>query len=616
MFSDRLIAYYRERAKGGVGLIVTETNSVHISYASNRFPGLHIFNTDDSIIPWLQKLADTVHEYDAVIVEQLSHGGALGKSAPLLPLRAPSATVPETKGEASRELELDEISELVQAFGEAAGRAREGGVDGVEIQGGHGNLITQFMSPSTNWRSDEYGGSIRNRVRFAQEIIGIIRKNVGDDFIVGMRISGDELVDGGLTLDDMKEIAPLIAPKLDYLNVSFGQFSNYLSTGIMVSSMAVPLDAFVYLAAGVKQVVDIPVMTVSRINDPVLAEKIVAEGYADLVAMTRALICDPELPNKAREGKLESIRTCVACTQGCVHQIDEGKPITCIQNPTVGKETEWCTIEPAKEKKRVVVVGGGPAGMEAAWVAARRGHRITLFEKNNRLGGQVLIAAKAPFRSELGDVARNLSRQLDQVKDNIAIKVGVEVGAEAVLAEDPDVVIVATGSHPFTPRIPGIEQTGVVTDWDVLQERTELGERALVLDGEGSLRACSVAEFVADKGKKVGILTRHFEVGAHLSIPDKTLTLQRLLQKKVDMRPHTWVKEIRDGEVVIYDTLTKEEVVIPADNVVLAIGGESNYKLYRELKGKVEELFAIGDCLGPRMIGQGIYDGFLVGTQL
>ena len=351
MFTDRLIAYHRARARGGVGLIVTESTSVHPSYSIRRFPALHIYNHDDSIIPWLQKLADAVHEYDATIVEQLSHGGGTGKSAPMWPLLAPSADIPETKCEMSRELEIDEIKEIVQAFGQAARRAKEGGLDGVEIHGGHGNLITQFMTPYSNRRTDEYGGSLENRLRFALEVIDCVRGNVGNDFIVGMRISGDELVDGGLTLEDMKKIAPILAAKVDLFNVSFGHFSDYMSTAVMVSPMAIPLDAFVYLAAGIKEVVDTPIITVSRINDPVLAEKILADGYADLVAMTRALLCDPELPSKAKEGRLEAIRTCIACNQGCIGRIDEGIPITCIQSPTAGREMEWSAIEPAKSNK-------------------------------------------------------------------------------------------------------------------------------------------------------------------------------------------------------------------------------------------------------------------------
>ena len=616
MFTDRLIAYHRERARGGVGLIITETTSVHPGYSVRRFPALHIYNIDDRIIPWLQKLADTVHEYDTMIIEQISHGGGVGKSAPMWPLLAPSADIPETRCEMSRELGVDEIKEIVQAFGQAARRAKEGGLDGVEIHGGHGNLITQFMSPFSNRRTDEYGGSLENRLRFALEVVDSVRENAGADFIVGMRISADELVDGGLTLEDMKEIASILGAKIDLFNVSFGNFADYLSTAVMVSPMAIPLDAFVYLAAGIKEVVDIPVIAVSRINDPVLAEKILADGYADMVAMTRALLCDPELPNKAKEGKLETIRTCIACGEGCIHHIDKGTPITCIQNPVTGREMEWSTIELAKSKKKVVVVGGGPAGMEAAWAAAWRGHQVVLYEKNGQLGGQVLMAAKAPYRTDLGDVARNLSRQLEQEKERVTVKLGVEATIDTIIAESPDVVIVATGSTPFIPPIAGVDGANVITDWDVLEEKVEVGQRVVVLDGEGGYRSSSVTEFLADRGKEVTIITKQHQVGVKLITPDDSLVLQRLLQKKVGLRPLTWVREIRDGEVVSYSTLTKVEEVIPVDNVVLALGGQSDHGLYRELKGKVKELYAIGDCLGPRSLEPAIYEGFNIGISL
>jgi len=612
--TDRLIAYHVARAKGGLGIIVTASTSVHPSYDLFRGSGMHIYNHDDSIIPQLQKLADAVHEYDTVILEQISHGGAAGVSGPMLPLLSPSTDIYETKCEMTRAMEKDEIKEIVQSFGQAARRAQAGDMDGVEILNAYGNLIPQFMTPLSNRRTDEYGGSLENRLRFPLEIIDCVRENTGSDFIVGMRISGDELVEGGLTLEDMKEITPLLAARLDYINVSYSSHVELMSEGIQITPMALPLGAFVYLAAGIKEVVDIPVIAVGRINDPVQAEKILADGYADMVAMARALICDPELPNKAREGRTEDIRTCIACNQACAGHVNVGKSITCVQYPVTGQEMEWSTVTPAQNRKKVVVVGGGPAGMEAAWAAARRGHQVVLYEKGEQLGGQVLIAAKAPFRADVGDVARNLGRQLEQ--EQVTVKLSTEATADTVLAENPDVVIAATGSTPFIPPIAGVDGASVVTDWDVLQEKVALGQKVVVLDGEGGQRSCSVAEFLADKGKEVTIISKQFQVGAHLITPDDSLVLQRLLQKKVALRPLTWVREIRDGEIVSYHTLTKEEEAIPADNVVLAMGGQSDYDLYRALKGKVKELYAIGDCQGPRGLEPATYEGFSVGISL
>ncbi len=616
MITDRLIAYHVARAKGGAGLIFTESISVHPSYQLFRSLRLHVLASDDQIIPWFQKLTDALHEYDTKVIAQLSHGGASGISAPMYPLISPSDNIYETTCEMSREMDKDEIKEMVQAFGQAAGRAREGGLDGAEVLNAYGNLLPQFMTPNTNRRTDEYGGSLENRLRFPLEVIDCIRENVGNDFVVGMRISGDDLSDGGLTSEDMKVIVPRLAAKLDYINVSFSSHAEIMSEGLQVFPMALPLGAFVYLASEIKEVVDKPIITVGRISDPVQAEKIIAEGHADMVAMARALICDPEWPNKAREGRPEDIRTCIACNQACIGHLWQGVSISCIQNPVTGRELEWSKIEPAKKQKKVVVIGGGPAGMEAAWSAARCGHQVVLYEKSNQLGGQTLVAAKAPFRMDIGDVARNLSRQIEQEEKRITVKLGVEATAEAVLAENPDAVIVATGSMPFKPPITGVDGANVVSDWDVLEEKAKVGQKVIVLDGEGHHRCCSVAEFLTDRGKEVAIVTKQHIVGLHLITPDNSLVLQRLLKKKIDLKPHTWIREIREGEVVAYDTLTNEEEVIPADTVVLAMGGKANRGLYRELKGRVKELYSIGDCLGPRGLEPAIYEGFYIGTLL
>lgn len=616
MITDRLIRYHQARAEGGVGLIIMESTTVHPSYELYRPSRFHIHNTDDRIIPWFQKFANLMHEYDVKILAQISHGGGIGSSTLMFPLLAPSADIPETVCEMSRDLEIDEIEEIIQAFGQGARRAYEGGLDGVEILGAYGNLIPQFMNPHSNRRTDEYGGNFENRLRFALRIIDCIRENVDEDFTVGMRISGDEFVDHGLTLMEMRGIASALASKLDFLDVSFSSHLEFLSSGLQVPSTAFPLGAFVYLAAGIKEVVDIPVVAVGRINDPVQAEQILVDGYADLVAMARALICDPELPKKARENRLKDIRVCIGCKEGCSGHLRKGLSITCIQNPIAGREREWSNIEIAERKKKVVVIGGGPAGVEAAWGAAQRGHQVVLFEKNEQLGGQVLIAAKAPLRKELEGITRNLIQHVELEGERVTIKLGTEATVEMVMAEVPDAVIVATGSTPFIPPIIGVDSANVVTDWDTLQDKVKIGKTVVVLDGEGRHRACSVAEFLADKGHDVILVTRQYYVGLNLLSPDQSMVLQRLLEKKVTLKPHVWIKEIRENEITIYDTLTHIEEFVPVDTVVLAIGGKANYRLYKNLKGKVKELYAIGDCLAPRRLETAIHEGFNVGIRL
>ena len=612
--SETDLYYYLERAKGGIGLIITGSTHVHHTSASNF--GGDVWNYDDRIIPWYQKISSAVHDYGSKILVELSHAGRQGGSgSTMLSLVAPSAIrPPERFFETPHELDIDEIAEIIEAFGQAARRAKEGGLDGVELHGAHGNLIAQFMSPYANKRTDRYGGSLENRLRFALEVVDCVREQVGDDFVVGMRISGDEFVDGGLTFDEMKVIARRLdaAGRLDFLDISASTYSNYLATAMHMPPMAIPPGSLIYLSAGIKEMVSLPVICVGRINDPIQAEKILANGQADLIGMCRAIICDPELPQKSREGRLDDIRTCVACMEGCTGHIARGKPITCIQNPIVGREKDWGVMKPAKSIKKVVVAGGGPGGMEAARIASLRGHKVTLYEKEEQLGGQVLIAAKAPFRENFSEIARYLSRQLS--KAGIFLKLGIMATADMIRAEKPDAVIVATGSTPYIPLIPGMDRENVLTDWDVLQENAEIGEKVVIIDEEGYMRGCSVAEFLADRNRRVEILTPLFYIGMQIEEKTRILLYQRLLEKGVIMTPHTRVKEIRGKTVITLNTFTNtERVVEGVDTIVLAFGGQANNQLYRDLKGQVKELYAVGDCVAPRQVEHAIYEGHRVG---
>jgi mycofactocin system FadH/OYE family oxidoreductase 2 len=615
--SETDLFYYLERAKGEVGLIITGATHVHPTSTSSL--GGDVWNIDDRIIPWYQRISSAVHAYGAKILAELSHTGRQTVySSKMHPLVAPSPIrPPERYFETPRELDSKEITEIIEAFGQAARRAKEGGLDGIELHGAHGNLIAQFMSPYANKRTDRYGGSLENRLRFALEVIDCVRQKVGDDFVVGMRISGDEFVEGGLTLGDMKVIAPMLEASggLDFLDISASTYSNYLAYAIHMPPMAMPPGSLVYLSRGIKEVVSLPVIAVGRINDPVQAEKILADGQADLIGMCRAIICDPELPQKAREGRLEDIRACIACMEGCAGHFVHGKPITCIQNPIVGREKEWAAMEPAKSIKKVVVVGGGPSGMEAARVASLRGHKVTLYEKEDQLGGQVLIAAKAPFRENFGEIARYLSRQLSKI--GVRIRLGVTATSDMIRAEKPDAVVVATGSKPYIPPIPGVEGENVLTDWDVLQDDAEVGENVVIIDEEGYMRGCSAAEFLADRGKKVEILTPLFYIGMQIEVKTWRLLYQRLLEKGVVLTPHTRVREIQGRAVIAFNTITNAKRVIEGvDTLVLAFGGEANSKLYQDLMGQVKELYAAGDCVAPRQVEHAIYEGHSIGRLL
>ena len=620
LITEQHIYYHMERAKGGVGMSIIEATSVHPSYDIGGFN--MIWNHDDSIIPLYQRLSKAVHENGAKILTQLSHGGRQGYSGGIMrPVWAPSP-VPspdsfQGASEIPHEMEEEEIAEVVEAFGQAAYRAREGGLDGVELHGGHGNLIQQFMTPWVNQRTDKYGGSLENRLRFAMEAIDSVRKKVGDDYVVGIRISGDEFIDGGLTLDDMKEIARRLAAtgKIDYINVSNSNYSDLRSMAMHIPSYYIPPANFSYLWAGIKEAVDIPVIGVGRVNTPELAERILAEGQADMIGMVRELIADPHLPNKAREGNVDDIRACVACMQSCIGRLHEGLHISCIYNPVTGREREWANLEPAAIKKKVMVVGGGPAGLEAARVAAERGHRVTLYEKSGKLGGQVNTAAKAPLRGDFGDIAAYLERQVKRL--GVEVVTGVEATQEMILKLNPDAVVVATGSIAFMPDVPGVDMGNSISAREVLEKKIELGEKVVVVDTEGLHPATDVAEFLADRSKKVEIITTKPYVGMEIEGMKWRLLFERLLEKGVVMTPFTGIKEIREDSVVVYNTITDQEREIEGvGTVVFAVGGVAENGLYRSLKGRVKELYAIGDCVAPREVEQAVYEGHKVGRAL
>ncbi len=620
LVTDRHIHYHVERAKGGVGLSIMEATSVHPSYDIGVMNTIWSF--DERNIPRFRQLSEAVHRHGAKILVQLNHGGRQSSnSETMLPSMAPSPLPSpdlwESGGEVPHEMDDDDILEIVRAFGRAAAVVKEGGMDGVELHAGHGNLIQQFMSPWVNQRADQYGGSVENRLRFALEVIGEVRKNVGDDFVLGMRISGDEFVEGGLTLDDMQGIARRLAAtnQISYFNVSNSTYSDVGSMTAHIPSMYIAAATYSYLWEGIKQAVDIPVLGIGRINSPELAEWVLAEGKADMVGMVRELIADPHLPNKAREGRLDDIRTCVACMESCIGRLERGLAISCIYNPVSGREQEWSELEPAATPKRVWVVGGGPAGLEAARVAAERGHTVTLYERSSHLGGQVKTAARAPSREDFGEIARYLEYQVRKL--GVEVMLGEEVSEGMILEANPEVVVIATGSDAYIPPVPGSELGIAVSARDVLEGNVDLGEKVVVVDTQGLHPGTDVAELLADQGKKVELITTKPYVGASLELLTWRLLYQRLMEKGVQMSPSTALKQIGEDSVTVYSTITKQErEITEVDAVVFAVGGAAEDGLYRALKGKVEVLYAAGDCVAPRGVEQAVYEGHKIGRAI
>ncbi|MGD9411399.1 MAG: FAD-dependent oxidoreductase [Desulfobacterales bacterium] len=615
--AERLIAYHEARAKGGVGLIITGATVVHPTSPYDEYNLL--CNVDDRIIPAYQQMARAVQKYGSRIMAQLSHMGRSGETDDSrYPLYGPSPIADEIRREPPAAMDVELIEEIIEAYGKAAARAREGGLDGVEIHGGHSSLVAQFMSPYANQRTDAYGGSRKKRLEFVMRVSRAIRKNVGEDFTVGLRLSGDEFVDGGLTLDVVKENARDLEATgmLDFIDVTAGTDSNMHSYYIHYSPMFVPMGNLTHLSAAIKEAVSLPVITVGRINDPVMAEKILADGLADLVGMTRAALCDPDFPRKAREGRLDDIRHCIACNQGCFKRIFKAQPITCIQNPAAGKERELGPLHKATVARKVVVVGGGPAGLETARIAAERGHQVVLLEKDTSLGGQIRLASQAPGRQEFGEVILYLSRQVE--KAGVDTRLGVEGNVEKILGLTPDAVVIAAGARPEIPDIAGAQSARGVTAWDILGGKVPDGRSFVVIDGDKEDQvAVGTAEYLADLGKAVEIISRLPYVGKDLDILNFVPIYQRLLEKGVRLTPHSGIAEIRNQHIVLYNVYTgAQESRRDVDVVVFAAGRVAEDRLYWDLKSKIGTLYRIGDCLAPRSVLSAISEGNRVGRTI
>jgi mycofactocin system FadH/OYE family oxidoreductase 2 len=518
-------------------------------------------------------------------------------------------------------MEPEDIEEVARYFHRSAIHVRESGFDGVEIQFGHSSLARQFLSPLTNYRSDEYGGSLENRMRAPLKFISAVRKAVGNDFTLGIRMCADEMIPGGLDLGQVQEICAQFEASglIDFMDLSIGTFYNlYLVEG----SMHTPLGYTIPLAAGVRERLKIPVFCTGRINDPVMAEKVLASGQADMIGMCRALICDPYMPKKAQEGRMDDIRYCIACNQGCIGRIGMNKAIGCVQNPAIGYEKTWGegTLVKASVRKKVAIIGGGPGGMWSAKMAGRRGHDVSLFDKGTDLGGQVLTAMKGTGRDEFGVIARNEKSQVD--KAGVKVRLGVEMTVERVLAEKPDVVIVSTGSVPKEHPVGGADGPEVYNVWQVLNGEVTLGQKVCLIDYDGHQRATATAEFIANLGKTVHMITSSLFIGAELGpTQDLYLSRQRLLQKGVTFTPDIAVMEVGGDAGTktvkgfnVYSNIWDEWG--PFDCIVLAMGQRVDDSLYMGLKGKVPELYRIGDCVAPRKVDMAIWEGHKLGREI
>jgi len=590
---DRFINFCVERAKGGVGLIITPF--APFDMAIPVIPGLY----DDRFIPGARRLTDAVHAYGTKIAPQfLGQYFWVNKENGSFEFIAPSAVFNKMIGTTPKALTLEEIHLLVDEYGEAGRRTREAGFDAIELPMGIGYLLNRFISPCTNKRIDEYGGSLENRMRFPLEIID-------------RRVSAEEYMERGHTLEDSKKVVSILeAAGVQAIDVEAG----WHECPVPLVVMSVPRGAFVYLAEEIKKVVNVPVVAAYRINTPELAEQILADGKADLIGLGRALLADPEFPNKAKEGKSDEIRSCIACSN-CLDNLLTGYksgtalPAFCSINPRMGKEAEY-TIEPARLAKRVLIVGGGPGGMEAARVAALRGHQVTLCEKGEELGGQLRVACLPPYKDELGSLIKNMATQVR--KAGAEVRLNTEVTSEVVEKETPDVLILAVGATPLIPDIPGVEQDNVVTAVDVLTRRRDVGETAVIVGG--GMVGCEAAEFLAAAGKRVTIVEMLPKIGSDYGATYRHVVLRRLRETGIKMETSVMVEEITDRGVKAKRDGAVE--LFPGDTVVLAAGFKSNKELGEKLSGKVPAPYSIGDCVEPRRIKEAIEEGFVLAREI
>lgn len=603
--TDKTVEHYRLRAAGGPAMVIMEACAVSPEgVVSPHQP--RIFN--DGFTEGLSRIAHVMKGEGAIPALQLHHGGRqtsikVIKRKPLAPSPLPCPTI---RGEVEP-LDRDGIHELVVKFGDAARRAVEAGFELIEIHGAHGYLINQFLSRFSNIREDEYGGDVNGRTRFAAEVVREIRRRVGEDFPISFKISAQEFCPDGLTVEEsIKILKILINAGIDVVQVSAG---NDATPEWICQPMFMKQACLADSAEQIKKAVDIPVMTVGRINHPIIADEIIGKGKADLVCMGRGLLADPEMPKKAKEGRIDDIRTCIACNT-CMESIFRRGRIECLVNPTLGREKEMVLV-PAETKRKVMVIGGGPGGLNVAWVAARRGHDVHLFEKDSVLGGQLLIGSVTDYKIELSSLIRFQRRQIERF--GVKCHLNQEVTVDTIKSEQPDVIILATGSLPVLPPVEGVDKPIVTPFTGVLNGGTPSPKVTVVIGGGAT--GCEVAHHLAEAGCDVTIVEMLPKVGKDLESITRKILLRKLKAENTKILTDTKLLRIEDNGVVVSGS-DGNELFLEAERVVIAIGSKPDNGLYEQLEPLGYEIHRIGDCLQPRSAKVAIYEGASLGRSI
>jgi 2,4-dienoyl-CoA reductase (NADPH2) len=614
--TEQHAAYYAARAAGGAGLIITEEHSTHVTdWPYEKL--IHGFNPE--VIPGYRRITEAVHAHDVPILAQINHNGGQASSMySRLPVWAPSPVPDPLFREVPKAVELHELREIVDGYATVAEHCMAGGFDGIELQCSHSSIVRGFLSPATNHRTDRYGGPLEHRARLLLEIVDAVRQAIGPDRALGVRICGDELIEGGTGIDDAVAVAAMVdaTGQVDYINTSIGVATATLY--MIEASMQVPPGYALFIPSAIREVVGVPVVGVGRFKDPLQADRALDEGLCDLVGVVRGQIADADFGVKARSGHATDIRTCLSCNQECVGRMGLNRWLGCIESPRTGRES--VPLPAPRRRSTVVVVGGGPGGLQAAVTAAERGHRVVLFERLDRLGGQVQTAASVPARAEFLDIARNLI--VNARRAGVELRTGTEADLDRIRAESPDVVVVATGARPARPWWAG-DHPRVVDVRDVLEGRAHPGGEVVLVDELGFHQATSTAELLADRGCRVEIVTNGMVVGQDLGI---TLDLEtwnvkahaRGIVQSVDLVP-MGAAVADDGEGVVLSLQhhpTGTDRQRECDWVVCSVHQVPEDDLWRAVRDAGLPVHRVGDCVAPRRAHAAVVEGHRVAVSL